>query len=227
MSNDENFPPLSLKKPPDPPESSMDTEQPPTTDHEKCESMMRLEEIKFISDRLSFLDLNLARMKIGKYKTQADFDRITKDIEDHKKLMEHQTGLLLSIGSCPLPDCLSHRNLNAIQIVKKNEEEALKLQLLLASNISNVKTNLNSKNPKTDEPKNKKLIRTEGFTSPTKTAKKQKILQNYSVGVDAPVNVQNKFKALAGSSAMPDSVNAVVPVAPKAPQDPFYSFKVQ
>ncbi|GFS80863.1 nucleic-acid-binding protein from transposon X-element [Trichonephila clavipes] len=189
----------------------------------KCESMKRLgDEIQFISDRLSFLDLTPARMRIGKSKkTQEDFDRIILDIEGQKKILEHQTGLLLSIGSCPLPDCHFHRNLNAIQIVKKNEEEALKLQLLLANNISNVKTNLNAK---TDEPKNKKLIRTEGFTSPTKVAKKQKILENYSVGVDA-VNVQNKFKALAGSSAMPDSVNAAVPVAPKAPKIPFIHLK--
>ncbi|GFT06624.1 hypothetical protein TNCV_2855521 [Trichonephila clavipes] len=221
MSNDENFPPLPSKKPPDPPESRMDTEHAPTTDHDKCESMMRFEdEIKFMSDRLSFLELTLARMKIGKYKkTQADFDRIIKDIEDHKNLMEHQKCLLLSIGSCPLPDCLFHCNLNAIQIVKQNEE-ALKLQFFLANNISNVKTNINSKNAKTDEPKNKKVIRTEGFTSPTKVAKKQKILQNYSIGKDAPVNVQNKFNAIAGSSAMPDSVNAAVPVAPQNPQDP-------
>ncbi|GFX34253.1 hypothetical protein TNCV_3226031 [Trichonephila clavipes] len=182
--------------------------------------MKRLgDEIQFISDRLSFLDLTFARMRIGKSKkTQEDFDRIILDIEGQKKILEHQTGLLLSIGSCPLPDCLFHRNLNATQIVKKNEEEALKLQLLLVNSISNVKTNVNAK---TDEPKNKKLTRTEGFTSPTKVAKKQKILENYSVGVDA-VNVQNKFKALAGSSAMPDSVNAAVPVAPQSPQDPFY-----
>ncbi|GFX32442.1 probable RNA-directed DNA polymerase from transposon BS [Trichonephila clavipes] len=176
---------------------------PPATDQEKCESMKRLgDEILLNYDRLSFLDLALARMRIGtSRKTQDDFDHITLQIEGQKKTLEHQTGLLLSIGSCPLPDCLYHRNFNATQIVKKNEEEALKLQLLLANSISNVNTNLNSK---TDELKTKKSTRNEGFTSPTKVAKKQKILANYSVGVDA-VNVQNKFKALAGSSAMPDS----------------------
>ncbi|GFT92325.1 nucleic-acid-binding protein from transposon X-element [Trichonephila clavipes] len=162
-------------------------------------------------------------MRIGiSRKTQDDFDHITLQIEGQKKTLEHQTGLLLSIGSCPLPDCLYHRNFNATQIVKKNEEEALKLQLLLANSISNVNTNLN---PKADELKTKKSTRNEGFTSPTKVAKKQKFLANYSVGVDA-VNVQNKFKALAGSSAMPDSVNAAVPVAPsKPPKIPFIHLK--
>ncbi|GFW30854.1 nucleic-acid-binding protein from transposon X-element [Trichonephila clavipes] len=224
MTNDNNFPPLSQKKPPDPTESSMDTEHPPTTDQEKCESMNRLgDEILLITDRISFLELALTRMRIGtSKKTQDDFDHITIQIEDQKKALEHQTGLLLSIGSCPLTDCLYHSKLNATQIVKKNEEEALKLQLLLANSISNVNTNLNSK---IVEPKTKKSTRNEGFSSPTKVAKKQKILANYSVGVDA-VNVQNKFKALAGSSAMPDSVNAAVPVAPpKPPKIPFIHLK--
>ncbi|GFV24088.1 nucleic-acid-binding protein from transposon X-element [Trichonephila clavipes] len=54
----------------------------------------------------------------------------------------------------------------------------------------------------------------------------QKILQNYSIGVDAPINVQNKFNVLAGSSAMPVSVNAAVPVAtPKPPKIPFIHLK--
>ncbi|GFT05508.1 hypothetical protein TNCV_3160021 [Trichonephila clavipes] len=220
MSNEKNFPRCLRKKPPDPPESNMDTEHAPTTDREKCESMSMLEEeIKFIYDRLTFLDFTHARMINGKFKKpQADFDRINKNIENHKNLMNHQKGQLLSLGFCPIVDCQYHNNLNATQIVKQNEEEALKLQHFLANNISNVKTKINNaNNGKTDELKNKKVDRTEGFTSPTKVAKKQKILQNYSVGVDAPVNVQNKFNALAGSSAMPDSVNATVPVAPKIP----------
>ncbi|GFW94102.1 hypothetical protein TNCV_1713511 [Trichonephila clavipes] len=217
--SDEAVLPTVRKKPPDPTESSMDAEH-PTTDQEKCESMNRLgDAILLITDRISFLELALARMKTGtSKKTQNDFDHVIIQIEEQKKALEHQTGLLLSIGFCPLTDCLYHSKLNATQILKKNEEEALKLQLLLANSISNVNTNLNSK---IVEPKTKKSTRNEGFSSPTKVAKKQKILANYSVGVDA-VNVQNKFKALAGSSAMPDSVNAAVPVAPQSPQDPLH-----
>ncbi|GFW14631.1 probable RNA-directed DNA polymerase from transposon BS [Trichonephila clavipes] len=56
----------------------MDTEHPPTTDRERCEKMSLLEEeIKFVLDRLNFLDLTLARMKNGKFKkTKEDFERI-------------------------------------------------------------------------------------------------------------------------------------------------------
>ncbi|GFS84305.1 hypothetical protein TNCV_4605311 [Trichonephila clavipes] len=219
------FSPLPSQKPPDPPDSNMDTETTPTTDSEKCEKMSLLEEeTKYVLDRLNFLELTLARMKSGKSrKTKEDFERILKDKEQQRNLVEHKKGELLSLGSCPIPDCQFHSNLNAVQIVRQNEEEVLKLQLFLASNISNLKNNVNDKNaPKADEIKNKKTNRVEGFTSPIKVAKKQKILQNYSIGVDAPVNVQNKFNALAGSSAMPDSVNAAVPVAPKTPQDSFY-----
>ncbi|GFU29160.1 hypothetical protein TNCV_4837511 [Trichonephila clavipes] len=153
---------------------------------------------------------------------------VTKDIENQRNFMEHQKGQLISLGFCPISDCQYHSNLNATQIIKRNEEEALKLQYILASSLSkdNVKTNANGiNNAKSDEIKNKNS-RVEGFASPTKVAKKQKILQNYSVGVDAPINVQNKFTALTGSSAMPDSDNAAVPVAPKAPQDPLYTFEV-
>ncbi|GFT92332.1 hypothetical protein TNCV_2048771 [Trichonephila clavipes] len=159
-------------------------------------------------------------MKNDKFrKTKEDFERILEDKEHQRNLVEHKKGELLSLGSCPIPDCQFHSNLNAVQIVRQKDEEALRLQLFLANNISNLKNNVNDKNaPKTDEIKDKKTNRVEGFTSPIKVAKKQKILQNYSIGVDAPVNVQNKFNALAGSSAMPDSVNAAVPVAP--PQNP-------
>ncbi|GFW55868.1 hypothetical protein TNCV_4390111 [Trichonephila clavipes] len=158
-------------------------------------------------------------------KTENDFDRINKEIAD-KNTLEHLKGELLSLGTCPITDCQSHCNRNAIQIVKQNEEEALKLQIILANSISNAKSKVNIIN-KTNEIKNKKSNRVEAFTSPTKVAKKQKILENYSVGVDA-VNVQNKFNAIAGSSAMPDSVNAAVPVpTPKPPKIPFIHLKFQ
>ncbi|GFW73078.1 hypothetical protein TNCV_831971 [Trichonephila clavipes] len=165
-------------------------------------------------------------------KPQADFDRVTKDIENQRNCIQNLKGELISLGSCPFSDCQFHINLNATQIVKRNEEEALKLQYILANSLSkdNLKTNVNNvnsvNNVNNDEIKNKKNSRAEGFASPTKVAKKQKILQNYSLGADAPNNVQNKFTALAGSSAMPDTGNAAVPVAPKAPQDPFYTCEI-
>ncbi|GFT97998.1 nucleic-acid-binding protein from transposon X-element [Trichonephila clavipes] len=228
MQNEDIYPPLPSQKPPDPPDSNMDTGIAPTTDREKCDRMLFLEEQStYVVDRLNFLNLTLARMNNGKLKKpKEDFEGIIKDKEYAESLVEQQKGELFSLGSCPILDCQFHSNLNAVQIVKQNEEEALKLQLFLASNISNLNSNVNEKNtPKTKEIK-KKTNRVEGFTSPVKVAKKQKILQNYSIGVDAPINVHNKFNALAGSSAMPVSVSAAVPVAsPKPPKIPFIHLK--
>ncbi|GFW74194.1 hypothetical protein TNCV_2523981 [Trichonephila clavipes] len=198
-----------------------------TTENEKCERMLILEEsIQLQLDRLNFLELTLTRLGKGKCKkSQADFDRVTKDIENQRNCIQQQKG-----GRAP-----QFEKHCATQIVKRNEEEALKLQYILTNSSSkdNLKTNVtnvnnvnsvnNVNNVNNDEIKNKKNSRAEDFASPTKVAKKQKILQNYSLGADAPINVQNKFTALAGSSAMPDSGNAAVPVAP---QDPLYPFEI-
>ncbi|GFW56435.1 hypothetical protein TNCV_2089421 [Trichonephila clavipes] len=157
MQNEEIYPPLPSQKPPDPPDSNMDTGIAPITDREKCDRMSILEEkSKLQLDRLNFLNLTLARMNNGKFKKpREDFERILKEKEHEESLVEHQKSELLSLGSCPIPDCQFHRNLNAVQIIKQNEEEALKLQIFLASNISNVKNNANDKNaPKADEIKN-------------------------------------------------------------------------
>ncbi|GFV09235.1 hypothetical protein TNCV_5025781, partial [Trichonephila clavipes] len=44
------------QKPPEPPDSNMDTEATSTTDREKCEKMSLLEEeTKYLLDRLNFL----------------------------------------------------------------------------------------------------------------------------------------------------------------------------
>ncbi|GFW16065.1 hypothetical protein TNCV_2863981 [Trichonephila clavipes] len=157
MMNDENFPPLALKKPPDPTESSMDTEH-PATDQEKCNRMLSLEEEAiFVFDRLNFLNLTLARMNASKNrKLTGDFERIQKEAEQQESLAEQQKGELLSLGSCPIQDCQFHSNLNAMQILKQRKEEAPKFQLLLASNISNSNSNDNDSNtPKNQEIKKK------------------------------------------------------------------------
>ncbi|GFW98314.1 hypothetical protein TNCV_1091921 [Trichonephila clavipes] len=225
MSNDENFPPLPTRKPPD--TNSMDTEQtPPTTaDTDKCERMLILEEsIQLQLDRLNFLELTLTRLRNGKCrKPQADFDRVTKDIDNQKNCIQQQKGELILLGSCPISDCQYHVDLNENQIIKRNEEKALKLQIILANSLSkdNVKTNVNNN----DENKNKKNSRSDGFTSPPKVVKKRKILQKYSLGADAPINVENQFKALAGSSTMPDSDNAAVPVAPPRSPHPLKRYQ--
>ncbi|GFV51304.1 hypothetical protein TNCV_2174892 [Trichonephila clavipes] len=56
--------------------------------------MSRLgDEILLITDRISFLELALTRMKVGtSKKTQNDFDHVTSQIDEQKKALEHQTG---------------------------------------------------------------------------------------------------------------------------------------
>ncbi|GFV93642.1 nucleic-acid-binding protein from transposon X-element [Trichonephila clavipes] len=185
------------------------------------------EEVIFVFDEINFLNLTLARMNASKYrKSSRNLEQTQKKAEEQGRLAEQLKGELLSLGSCPIQDCPTHSNLNATQVLIQKKEDALKLQILLATNISKSNNNVTENNiPKSQETK-KKTNRVEGFTSPVKTAKKQKILQNYSIGVDAPINVQNKFNVLAGSSAMPVSVNAAVPVAtPKPPKIPFIHLK--
>ncbi|GFV11026.1 hypothetical protein TNCV_2717711 [Trichonephila clavipes] len=113
MSNDENFPPLPSKKPPDPPDSNMDTEHTPITDRERCERMSVLEEeTQLMLDRINFLELTLARMRNGKVqKPKHDFDQINKELDDHMNHLEHQKGELLSLGSCPIPENRMKRKL--------------------------------------------------------------------------------------------------------------------
>ncbi|GFY75763.1 nucleic-acid-binding protein from transposon X-element [Trichonephila inaurata madagascariensis] len=54
--------------------------------------------------------------------------------------------------------------------------------------------------------------RSDGFISPQKVAKKQKILQNYTLGATAPVNISNKLQSIAGSAALPTQDDTAVPV---------------
>ncbi|GFS64144.1 putative RNA-directed DNA polymerase from transposon X-element [Trichonephila clavipes] len=61
-----------------------------------------------------------------------------------------------------------------------------------------------------DDSNKTKKTRTDGFTSPTKQVKKQKVLQNYSVGALAPINTSNKFQPIAGSSAIPEKEPAAM-----------------
>ncbi|GFY60427.1 nucleic-acid-binding protein from transposon X-element [Trichonephila inaurata madagascariensis] len=59
----------------------------------------------------------------------------------------------------------------------------------------------------------KKNTRTEDFVSPTKFAKKQKVVENDSVGATAPIKIANQYQALAGNSTLPDPDITVVPAA--------------
>ncbi|GFU99401.1 hypothetical protein TNCV_2501241 [Trichonephila clavipes] len=159
--NDENFPPLH-KKPPDPTESSMDTEHPPTTDQEKCDRMQFLaEEVIFVFDEINFLNLTLARMNASKYrKSSRNLEQTQKKAEEQGRLAEQLKGELLSLGSCPIQDCPTHSNLNATQVLIQKKEDALKLQILLATNISKSNNNVTENNipKKSQETKRRRTV---------------------------------------------------------------------
>ncbi|GFY63913.1 hypothetical protein TNIN_496821 [Trichonephila inaurata madagascariensis] len=58
----------------------------------------------------------------------------------------------------------------------------------------------------------KKNTRTKDFVSPTKFAKKAKVVENDSVGATHH-QIANQYQALAGNSTLPDPDITVVPVA--------------
>ncbi|GFU79493.1 hypothetical protein TNCV_1082181 [Trichonephila clavipes] len=95
----------------------------------------------------------------------------------------------------------------------------------LASSISNSNSNVTENNIPKKVRKLKRRQKRVGFTSPVKTAKKQKNPTELFNWVDAPINVQNKFNVLAGSSAMPVWLTQRCQLPPKAPSRSFINLK--
>ncbi|GFY72348.1 hypothetical protein TNIN_349431 [Trichonephila inaurata madagascariensis] len=85
------------------------------------------------------------------------------------------------------------------------------LKTKLSKNLESSSVKFINKETAEEQIKLKKNTRTDGFTSPTKTAKKQKVLQNYSVGAISQIKISNQYQALAGSSALPAQDITVVP----------------
>ncbi|GFY70505.1 hypothetical protein TNIN_213901 [Trichonephila inaurata madagascariensis] len=141
-------------------------------------------------------------------------------------------GELTLLGSCPV-NCLYHMEFDPQNMPKILTDEAREhlaiFEDCLKESDNTSKNRLQppkDKKDKTEAMKDiteaklvvKKNTRTDGFVSPTKFAKKQKVVKNDSVGATAPVKITNQYQALAGNSTLPDADITVVPVAtPKIP----------
>ncbi|GFU20866.1 hypothetical protein TNCV_3952971 [Trichonephila clavipes] len=98
-------------------------------------------------------------------------------------------------------------------MVKKVEDCTKQLQAKLANTHLTV-----AENGGNSSQTSKKNNRQDGFVTPAKVAKKQKLLQNYSFGAATPVTTTNQFQVLTGSDALPTPDPTAVPVAtPKIP----------
>ncbi|GFS89333.1 nucleic-acid-binding protein from transposon X-element [Trichonephila clavipes] len=225
MTTEIDFPSL-----PSAPSANMDTD-PPLTDSEVCAKMRELrQDILLQSGSIQYLEFNLKLAVAGEViQPKEQITKLAENVKEMKDLLEHKKGELASFSVCPIPSCQYHATINSPERIKtllectktlENKPFPTSLPSTSIDNNSvdknNVKNKANNK-PNDNLNKNKKT-RTDGFISPTKQVKKQKVLQNYSVGALAPINTSNKFQPIAGSSAMPEKDTVAMSVAtPKIP----------
>ncbi|GFY61985.1 hypothetical protein TNIN_154351 [Trichonephila inaurata madagascariensis] len=230
----------------DDPTTSMeiDLTEPTVEDTAVCERISAIEEHRLIQICTVVHYQNvIGLVDSGKvWKNQEAYDTITKEIDRLMKQLKEQTGELTLIGTCPIKNCQFH-NKTKFELPKTNDDEydqkVHAIYALLnktAPNPENIKSNktknkekLNKNKISTDNEdsentkenneitKAKKNNRPDGFKSSKKVAKKQKVLQNYSIGAAAPINTKNKFQPLDSKDAMLTKDDAAMPVAPKIP----------
>ncbi|GFS56847.1 hypothetical protein TNIN_500661 [Trichonephila inaurata madagascariensis] len=178
----------------------------PTTDDESeatCTKLVDLRDFQLLHEARLRHHREIQQMIItGEMRgNKMAYDNLIQEIEKTSTSLEDVAGELALIGTCPKPNCQFHPNVN----------EESKTNLKPTNQLENQLAKLNVSKNTTD--KIKKSDRSDGFTTPSKAAKKQKVLQNYSVGANAPVNTSNKFQPLAGT-AMLTQDNTAMPVAP-------------
>ncbi|GFV53781.1 hypothetical protein TNCV_3433001 [Trichonephila clavipes] len=202
---------------------SMDTEPHPPSPEEsaKCTRMLDTHEYIMVKEtRLIQMNHYLTMVRTGILrKNQESYDKMMKEAEDLTAEIQKIKGELALFGNCPIVDCQYHTKLNSPKMIKRIEDCTKQLETKLA-NTHLTATVTGGNSPSTS----KKNNRQDGFVTPAKVAKKQKVLQNYSFGAATPVNTTNKFQALTGSDASPTSDATAVPVAP--PRSPPHSLKV-
>ncbi|GFY62967.1 hypothetical protein TNIN_309531 [Trichonephila inaurata madagascariensis] len=119
----------------------------------------------------------------------------------------------LYLALCPV-NCQYHLEFSPFEMTKTLADDDRQYETYLAEKQKETDViNLTNKVAPEDQTKIKKNTRIDGFTSPAKFAKKQKVLQNYFVGANAPVKTSNQYQALAGNSTLPDQDITAVPVA--------------
>ncbi|GFU86254.1 hypothetical protein TNCV_369101 [Trichonephila clavipes] len=225
MTTENDFPSL-----PSASSAIMDTEPPPT-DSEICAKMRELrQDILLQSGSIQYLEFNLKLAVVGEViQPKEQISKLAENVQEMKDLLERKKGELAAFSICPISSCQYHATINSseriktlIECTKTLVNKPFPTSLPSTSSENNPVDTKNVKNKAINKPiddSNKtKKTRNDGFTSPTKQVKKQKVLQNYSVGALAPINTSNKFQPIAGSSAMPEKEPAAMSVAtPKIP----------
>ncbi|GFR30800.1 hypothetical protein TNCT_328241 [Trichonephila clavata] len=135
------------------------------------------------SCKLTFYD-QLIKGELERFhRSSYQLPRYIKEREQLQAFLTNIKGELALLFPCPFPTC--HHN-----TVPKHLEQ---------TSTSSANSSLTNKLAEThirDEPINNEKAKKnllDGFTSPLKTAKRARILQNYSVGAKAPIETTNKF----------------------------------
>ncbi|GFU82823.1 uncharacterized protein TNCV_266201 [Trichonephila clavipes] len=111
-----------------------------------------------------------------------------------------------------IPSDLANKSSEKKPLEKSKIKEKPKLNDKNLKNDKNKITEKAKTTKQTEDPNKLKKARPDGYTSPTKHVKKQKMLQNYTIGAAAPVTTSNKFEPLAGTSTLPEKENAAMSV---------------
>ncbi|GFW53244.1 nucleic-acid-binding protein from transposon X-element [Trichonephila clavipes] len=220
--------------------ATMDTD-PPLTDADICARMRELrQDVLLQGGSVRYLEYNLGLAQIGEVlQSKEQIDKLAANLQEMKELLERKRGELASFSVCPVPSCQFHAAVTSPEKIKSidnlisdyytNEIPLIPSDLASNSVKSKIKekpksidnTLKNDKNKitekakttkQTEDPYKLKKARPDGFSSPTKHVKKQKMLQNYSIGATAPVATSNKFEPLAGPSTLPEKEIAAMSV---------------
>ncbi|GFQ77354.1 hypothetical protein TNCT_271651 [Trichonephila clavata] len=131
-----------------------------------------------------------------------------KEKEILQTKMNNIKGELNLLLPCPFSNCLHNTAPKHLEIINSPSASNTLATKLAETHINDDLNTKNKKNPQ------------DGFSFPAKTAKKPRILENYSVGALAPIATSNKFQTLAGSDSQPALTDAAIPVAPHPPRSP-------
>ncbi|GFY02394.1 hypothetical protein TNCV_3502751 [Trichonephila clavipes] len=202
MNSITELPPIIAQSP------TMDTD-PPLTDADICARMRELQDVLLQGGSVRYLEYNLGLAQIGEVlQPKEQIDKLAANLQEMKELLERKKGELASFSVCPVPSCQFHAAVtsekikpidNLISDYYSNEIPLIPSDLASNSVKSKIKekpksidkTLKNDKNKitekakttkQTEDPHKLKKARPDGFSSPTKHVKKQKMLQNYSIG---------------------------------------------
>ncbi|GFQ73011.1 hypothetical protein TNCT_517211, partial [Trichonephila clavata] len=177
----------------------------PSDAQQKCTRLYDLEnQIYQESCKLTFYD-QIIKGKLERFHGPSDqLPRYIKEREELQAFLTNIKGELALLFPCPFPTC--HHNTSPKHLEQTSTPSA---NSSLANKLA--ETHIRGE-PSNNEKAKKNLLN--GFTSPSKMAKRARILQNYSVGARAPIETTNKFQSLAGRDKQPTLTDPAMPVAP-------------